>query len=214
MIAVVTRAAAARAAQVLWFSFAMLPLVSCGAVEVPETRFYRLEPAPIPGPISVARRVLRVEAFAVAPHLAGDRLITAIGPYRLAPHAHDLWAAPLDQLVTDASVRSLLESRRFKAVLGPTERGEADLSVSARVVQFEEYGDGGAWAGRAEVAFLLRDEHSGKVVWQGSLREVVPTATAEPTHVVHALNLALAKVLTRFCSMADKEGSIRATPAR
>lgn len=185
----------------------------CTSVELEPVRFYRLGPAIVPTGDRPPTKVLRIDDFTVAPHLAGDRLVAVIGRHRLAPYRNDLWAAPLERLVTDAVIRGLMRSQRFVAVLGNRDAGRADLSLSGRVLNFEEEGDGGSFKGFVQIAYVLREERSGRLLGQGSLAEKVAAPSDGPEYAVWSLSEALGKVLTRLAAIAERGADVSAARA-
>lgn len=194
-------------------------LQSCGSVAIAEENYYRLELDSID--LGFARNVrhgvLRVANFSVSPHLGGDRLVTMASGNRVAPYRYHHWVAPLDQLVTDAVFRSLLAARRFESVIDSRDSANADWVLTARILEFEELAIDQKWGALVSLALTIREERSGRTLWQKQLEQFVPLESSKPLAVVKALNKGLGLVLKEFASHVDARRELidlRAAPGK
>jgi len=177
---------------------ACLALAACGAVEVPSARSYRL---PLPPGAAIARpapQVLRVHDLRLAPHLSPDCLMVADGPSLLQPYPLDLWAGPLDRMVTDVVVRSLRRARAFADVKDGADVGAEDLVLTATITDFH-YARRGE-AAEALVAFDLQirraSDHALLAARELSAR--APAASATAPAAVAALGEAVQDVVAQL----------------
>ena len=78
-------------------------LAACGAVELPEERFYRLHVPRAGSAHAMSGGVLRVDRLTVAPHLRGDRLMVSEGAVLVRPYRFHRWAGPRRDRMAQAS---------------------------------------------------------------------------------------------------------------
>ncbi|MEZ5964764.1 MAG: ABC-type transport auxiliary lipoprotein family protein [Planctomycetota bacterium] len=172
--------------------------LGCGAVEVPNPRSYRLPLAD--GSVASAARaeVLRVQDLRLGAHLSPENLMVADGPNLLQAHPLDLWAGPLDRLVTDVVVRSLRRSGAFADVKCATDVGGEDLSLSATVTDFHyERRQGGAEAVVALDAQVRRaPDHT--LLLAREWRARVPLAEVSAADAVGALAQGVQRVVQQL----------------
>ena len=192
----------------LWIPMIVVTLAACGAVDVPEHQFYRLSAGAIPDGGGGYDKVVRVEDFDLAPHLAGDNVLAVVGPNRVEPLRYHRWTAPLAKLVTEVVRQSLDGSRRYQAVVGQRDRVDADWAVSGRILRFEQSIESKGWVGIVELAVSVRDERSRELLWRGRLEGRVAAKDNEPPAGVHALDRALAAALARFPTSWPARGQV------
>lgn len=188
---------------------AALLLCSCGAVELPEQRTFRLHlPLPSGGERPTAG-VLRVGEIALAADLQGDRLMVAEGPVQVRSYRHHRWAGPLERLVADAVVTGLSRARCFRQVKDATARGGEDYLLTGRVLEFHQTARGGAWFGCATLDVQLVDAE-GRLCFQGELSAATPMADGDPESLVIALSRSVEDIVDQIvarcveCGVLDR----------
>lgn len=171
---------------------------ACGAVEVPTPRSYRLAIAGTEPVGQASVHVLRVQDLRLAAHISPDNLMVADGPNLLQVHPLDLWAGPLDRMITDVVVCALRRSRAFVDVKGSVEPGGEDLSLSATVTDFHYVRRGSA--AEAVVGFdvqvRLGCDHTLMLARELSAR--VPVADTSAPAAVAALGQAVLRVVEQL----------------
>jgi uncharacterized lipoprotein YmbA len=166
-----------------WFLF----LCACGSVAAPQQQRYRLEwphPEPAPAPRLGVLRVLDLQA---ASHLQGEGIVVADGAVRLRQSELQLWAAPLERLVTEALTEGLSRSRVFTLVKGAGDAGGEDLILDGRLLAFEQ----DATRKQAHVLLELWLERAGTQVLRTELRAEAPCPDPAPEAIARGLSSAL-----------------------
>lgn len=188
-------------------------LASCGSVDVPQAHRYRLE-WPHPAPTAMPRLgVLRVLDLQAASHLQGEGLVVADGSVRLRQSDLQLWAAPLERLVTEALTQGLARSRVFTLVKGAGDTGGEDLVMAGRVLAFEQ--DSGR--GVARVLLELWLERSGQQVLRTEVQAETPCPAKTPEAIAQGLSSALGTALEQLLAelrAVGPSGTSVAAPGR
>jgi len=197
--------------------FAALLLASCGSVELPEQRAFRLDLPPPSGSARPSAGVLRVGEIALAADLQGDRLMVAEGPVQVRSYRHHRWAGPLERLVADAVVTCLQRARCFRQVKTETSRGPEDYLLTGRVLEFHQAARDGGWVGRATLDLQLVDSR-GQLVFQRELTADSPMDGSEPEELALALSRSTADIVDQVVALCGARGvfdaPLDATPGR
>lgn len=98
---------------------------------------YTLSPEPTQpaGATTACAAVLRVSSVEAAPPWSGEDLLYTETPYQVSAYAYHRWASPPATMLTDAIVKAVSASGRYRAVLGPTDPGNGDLTLAVRLVR-------------------------------------------------------------------------------
>jgi ABC-type uncharacterized transport system auxiliary subunit len=172
-----------------------LCVLACGSVEVPTVRTYRLPSvAGLPSTRSPAH-VLRVQDMRLAAHVSPEQIMVQDGPSLLQAHPLDLWAGPLDRMITDVVVTALRRSGGFVDVKSGADVGREDLWLTATVTDFH-------YARRADAAeavvgfdVQVRRASDHALVLARELSARAPAAEASASAAVAALSQAVQKVV-------------------
>ncbi len=173
-------------------------LGSCGAVEVPVARTYRL---PLCASKSASRppvHVLRVQDLRLAAHVSPDHVMVADGPSLVQLHQLDQWAGPLDRMLTDVVVSALRRSGGFLDVKASTDVGREDLWLAATITEFHYARQRDAT--HAVVAFdaQVRRASDHALVWAGELTAQTAAKQARAGDAVQALGVAVQAVVEQL----------------
>ncbi|MGH8127388.1 MAG: ABC-type transport auxiliary lipoprotein family protein [Gammaproteobacteria bacterium] len=125
---------------------AILMLSGCGLLSQPKPQsltLYQLTPsqsssavaatAAAPGTAPVCAQVLRVRGVEASPPFAGDSLLYSETPQVLGAFAWHRWATPPATMLTGDILDEVSASGLYRAVLGPTDPGEADWALAIRI---------------------------------------------------------------------------------
>jgi uncharacterized lipoprotein YmbA len=165
----------------------LLFLAACGSVPAPQEQRYRLE-WPHPAPAAAPRLgVLRVLDLQAASHLQGYGMVVADGAVRLRQSDLQLWAAPLDHLVTEALTQGLSRSRVFTLVKGAGDAGGEDLTLTGRLLAFEQDGA----RGEARVLLEVWLEHAGQQLLRTEVHAETPCPDKAPEAIARGLSKAM-----------------------
>lgn len=177
----------------IWPALAAIVLASCGSVELPREHFWRLDlPAPAGGELPRAG-TLRVLDLQLGNALSGDCLVRADGPLHLEPLELQRWVAPLDRLITDATILGLTRTRMFAVVKGAGDGGGEDWTIGGRIVDFSEHTGEPVGTGYAHFVFWL--DRAGEVLFAEEFHAEVPLARPGAEATVASLSHALQQVL-------------------
>lgn len=124
----------------IWFIPLLLTLGACSILPKPAANAgvrYVLAPVVVPPDRSGVRHpvVLRVRSIEAAPPYAGDALVYIKTPLAVAEFAYHRWAAPPASMLTQDLVGALSASGLYRGVLGPTDPGNADLTLAVRLTR-------------------------------------------------------------------------------
>jgi ABC-type uncharacterized transport system auxiliary subunit len=183
--------AARRALPAAAFAALVILGAACSAVDVPTVRSYRLPSLPGPAAARTPAHVLRVQDLRLAAHVSAEHVMVQDGPYLVRAHPLDVWAGPLDRLVTDVVVAALRRSGGFADVKGSTDVGSEDLWLTATVTDFHYVRlEGGA---EAVVGFdvQVRRAADQALVLARELRARASCAETSPSAAVAALGSAV-----------------------
>lgn len=117
-------------------------LGACSVLPSPKSRpitLYELAPstaskmAAAPAAEPACPRVLRVRDVEVSPPYATDDLLYTQSPHALAAFAWHRWAATPAAMLTADITAAVAGSGQYRAVLGPTDPGTADLVLAVRL---------------------------------------------------------------------------------
>lgn len=125
---------------------AILMLSGCGLLSQPKPQpltLYQLTPAqsgstmtaaaPASGMAPACAQVLRVRGVEVSPPFAGDGLLYSETPQVLGDFAWHRWATPPATMLTGDILDNVSAGGLYRAVLGPTDPGEADWVLAVRI---------------------------------------------------------------------------------
>jgi len=178
-------------------------LHGCRSVEVPNERFFRIDP-----PASAADRqpgagILRVFDLQLGRGLDSDCLMVADG-VRLQPRPLDRWIAPLDRLVTDALVLGLSRSGACALVKGAVDPGPETWSLHGRIVEFAEVR--GAVGPEARVVLELWLEAGGQLLVQGEFAASEPLREPGADAAVEALSRGVHGIVGSVVQRMQQDG--------
>src|SRR5690606_6427104 len=192
-------------------------LAACGSAELPQERWYRLQPPAPQAEVEGHAGVVRVGDLRLAGHLGGDRLLVALSPVRVAAYELHRWAGPLEQLLADALVSGLRRTGCFTRVKTGIDPGGEDLLLTGRVLDFQQAPDAdGGWCGLVTLDFELVDR-DGMPLLQGEVQARTPLEAQGPEALVAALSRSVTEVIEGFvrrCAGAGVFGAAVAGPAR
>ena len=167
-------------------------LAGCSSVELPQERFYRLEPPPVAAPDPERGGVLRVHDLQLHAALDSDCLQRLHG-VRLEPRPLARWVAPLDRLVTDALVLGLSRARVCALVKSGADPGDETWALRGRLLEFAE--SDGATGRQARVALELWLEQHGRVLFHDEFTVEQPIVARGDDGAVAALSRAVGTVV-------------------
>ncbi len=192
-------------------------LAACSSVTVPEHHSYRLATPQVGVGAKPDGGVLRVGGLELAADLAGDRLMVGDGPVKVMAYRQHTWAGPLERLVGDAVVTGLRRSCAFEQVKTETARGDEDLQLDGRVLDFHQTAGHGAWLGTVTLDLQLVDR-DGRQLLGGEFSASTALQGEGPEALVVALSESLGVVLDDFVATCGDRGvfvrSIEAGPGR
>lgn len=187
-------------------------LAACGAVEVPTERTWRL---PLTDGVArdgaAGRGVLRVQDVRLAAHVSPERLMYAEAGARLQTHPLDVWAGPLDRMLTDFVTVALRRAGTFADVKAPLDVGAEDLWLNAVVREFhyERHGNGARAHVVADVQ--VRRANDAALLLARELQVDVPLADPSAAQAVSGLAAATRQVVEQIavaCRSLGNEATV------
>lgn len=123
-----------------------LAFAGCGLLSPPQPQpltLYQLTPAkpaastaqpsPLAASAAACNKVLRVRSVEANPPYAGNALRYSETPQVLGSFAWHRWATPPATMLTGDILKTISASSLYRAVLGPTDPGAADLTLAVRI---------------------------------------------------------------------------------
>ena len=178
----------------------LFALAGCGLSERPyaEKRRWPLvvrRPSPLPPPRR--GKVLLVRSIGAAPGL-GVRGLQILQPDgSLNVDFYEEWAVPPAESVESDLRQWLADSGKFRAVVAPGSRLNADLVLEGTLTAF--LADPSAGTARVTLSVVLLDQRPNpvKILMQRNFTAEERLASADPPAIVQALRAALADVLSQ-----------------
>jgi len=199
-------------------------LSGCGAVVVPEPRYYRIQvpetdsgavpPAPaVEGAARPSAGVLRLGALSLAASVPGDVIVFSADGAELVPTPGYRWVGPLDGMLTDALARAAVRSGHFEQVRSARGGGPADWNLDGRVEEFFLCARGAEWFASVRVELHCTRGSDRALVFQKPFAAVVPCAAPTVEAGVAALGEALGEILAAGLRRFDDGAGRTPTPA-
>jgi len=185
-----------------WLPIALvgLALVACAQREVPDERFYRLEPpAPAERFASPPLAGLLVVERPLAEGVVGERPLLyteATAPGLLQYHYHS-WAGAPDRMVQDMLVRCLRAGNAAERVLAPEQAlGAPRYRLAGQLNRLEQWrGDDPRVEVEMELGLVRRRD--GALLWVEHFRAKAPAPDASVAGAVRAFDTAFARICER-----------------
>lgn len=181
----------------------VLSLGACGAVEVPEERYYRLALPEVPAAPGAEQKprelgVLRVRSLELAATLDGDRIMVAESPVRLRALEFHRWVAPLPRMLQDELITGLRRSGAFTEVKSELDPSGEDLRLSGRVLDCHQVAGEGQWTALLRLELRLERAGDGRTLFRDEFVSRVPLQDGGQDGLVEGLSRGLQEVLQAF----------------
>ena len=174
---------------------AILLVSGCGLLSQPKPQpltQYQLTPVPASGMATAAAsrmtpacmQVVRVRGVEASPPFAGDSLLYTETPQVLGSFAWHRWATPPATMLTDDILDQVAASGLYRAVLGPTDPGQAGLVLAVRInrgpLQVFAGGKGGSRRSSEQLSYTATLANAGDGTVIGT-RVFAASRDADPT---------------------------------
>lgn len=177
---------------VAWIT--ILPCAGCiGGGRSTPTHYYTLDvradatdSAPLPLTLQV-RRFTAVPSYST--HMA-----RRVSDVQLTFEEFHRWSEAPDELVPNALCRALESARVFRDVVPPDFDASTDLSLTGRVLTFEQCAKGQA---SVALALALRRHRDNGVLWRKTLSALSPVEGRSPAALARAMSAALGKIVAQ-----------------
>lgn len=165
-------------------------LIACG--KVPETRYYTLSypSAESSNTAPKLNKILGVKKFLADPPCDQDRIVYRESPFEVKFYNYRRWISSPREMLTESAIQHLRASGLFAGVVHAQDRHSIHYLLSGRLLQFEEWDDGGVWQARVKLWLELQSMETRELVWQGYIESQIPVEEKNPLSVVKALNKA------------------------
>lgn len=163
---------------------------SCGTA--PVNSYYTLEnvmPAEETLPTTpVCQAVLAVESVFVLPPYDLTKVVFRPDDLEVRYYTHRHWVSSPEEMIRKLIVRRLGNENLFINVENAMFVSEPDLTLYTKVHNLEEIDRDSTWNGRLAMSFTLRDDLSGRTVWEYDFDETKPVPEKEVKVVVYTIN--------------------------
>lgn len=160
--------------------------------------------------------VLRVRSVQATSPWSSDGLVYSESDYRIATFAYHKWAAPPAEMLTGALVRAVATSGHYRGVLGPTDPGDASLTLAVRLVSGPLQTFSGSSAGEEAAARSSRESlalaatlaatSSGTLVASKEFADEIP-AKPNPYGGVEAANKLAGQLITEIVTWLGEQAA-------
>lgn len=186
------------ATPVRWLALALSAVVLAGCISTAEPIFSKhYTIMAVPGAAANpsaggGNRILRIAGIDVPDWLDSTNLYYRLGyrnDARIAAYARSDWVAPPAKLLTDILERALAASMQWKAVLGPGDVADSDLTLRVQLSDFEQvFSAKTQSAGVLDATVTLIGNRANQVLAQKRFHIEKPAPSADAEGGVKALN--------------------------
>jgi cholesterol transport system auxiliary component len=182
------------------FSLLVAAIVSsCGSPK--PIRFYQLTPPPLPPVSNVEPYPVTIILGAMtASHIyREDRIVYGLENEGMGLYEYQRWAEPPTEMIQEMLLRELRASHRFSEVYLLRSSVRGDYLLRGRLYDFKEV-SGASVLARVTFELELRDNKTGKTVWNKYYHQDEPVTGKDAASVVAALDKNISRGTTEACA--------------
>ncbi len=130
----------------------------------------------------------------VAPQQYDRRMVVLEPDFRLGARSDDSWAEPPAAALTRCFIDALAATGHFADVGNAFDMARPDTVLTGELRGFQENKTVQPPVAEVELRMELREAHSPRVLWAGTLREVEPIAGDQTNSLAVAMNAAVGRL--------------------